>query len=273
MVFLLMVLTTSPVMSTEAQQKNGPWEKYALRVGGFISNQDTSSRMGSGLGVDVDMEELLDMDSTSTVFKIGGLWRFSDSTKHRLDLSWLAFHRKGSVTVDQTFEIEDRNGDTITVNAGTKVDSFFNIDIYQLSYSYSFMQDDRVDLAALFGLYVMPMDIGVEVTGLIDKEGTLDFTAPLPTLGLRMDIALTPKWFFRSSNQIFYLEYQNFKGSLLAIHGAVEYTLWDHMGLGLGVDSFRLKAEAEGEDYPYMDFRGNVELNYIGLELYVRIFF
>jgi hypothetical protein len=72
--------------------------------------------------------------------------------------------------------------------------------------------------------------VGVEVSGLIDnKEGTVDFSEPLPTFGLRMDIALTPKWFFRSGTQIFYLEYQDFKDSVLATHGAVEYTPWDHI--------------------------------------------
>ena len=108
--------------------------------------------------------------------------------------------------------------------------------------------------------------VGVEVSGLIDnKEGTLDFSAPLPTFGLRMDIALIPKWFFRSGTQIFYLEYQDFKGSVLATHGAVEYTPWDHICFGLGVDSFRLKDEAEGEDYPSMNFRGNVESTMLAL--------
>jgi hypothetical protein len=270
---IMLIAAANPVMSTETEQHKNPWETYSLTIGGFLSSLDTSFRVGSGLGLDLDAEELLDMDSTDTVFRVGGLWRFTDNKKHRLDLSWFAFHRSSSVTVDQTFEIEDRNGQTITIDAGEVVDTLFNIDIYQLSYSYSFLQDDRVDLAAQFGFYIMPMDIRVEVSGLAAEEGTLDFTAPLPTVGMRMDIVLTPKWFFRSGTQIFYLEYQNFKGSLLATYGAVEYKPWDRFGLGVGIDSFRLNVEAEGEDYPSMDFKGNVEFNYVGLQLYARIFF
>ena len=137
----------------------------------------------------------------------------------------------------------------------------------------SFLQDDRIDLAAQFGLYIMPIDIGIEVAGVPDEEGTLDFTAPLPTFGLRMDIILTPKWFFRSGAQVFYLEYQDFKGSLLATYGAVEYMPWDRIGFGLGIESFTLKIEGDGEDYPSIDLRGNVEFQYVGLQLYARIFF
>ncbi len=276
--FIILIISTALVIPSTAigagsEEDQGPWERYALRFGGFYSTLDTSFRVGAGIGVDIDMEELLDMDSTTTVFKVGGLWRFSDNKKHRLDLSWFAFRRTGSVEIDQTIEIEDRNGDTITLDPGTDVDSFFNIDIYQLSYSYSFLQDDRVDLAAQFGFYVMPMEVGIEVSGLVDEEGTLDFTAPLPTLGLRMDFVLTPNWYFRSGSQIFYLEYEQFKGSVLASHAAVEYVPWEHVGIGLGVESFRFKAESDGEDYPEIDFKGSVEFTYVGVELYTRIHF
>ncbi len=273
LICLMLSVTTSPVMGTENEQQKDPWETYSIIIGGFFSKLDTSFRMGSGFGLDLNAEELLDIDSNNTVFRVGGLWRFTDTERHRLDLSWFAFHRSGSSTVGETFEIEDKNGDIITIVAGTDVDTLLNIDILQLAYSYSFLQDDRIDLAALFGLFIMPIDIAIEVSGFPDEEGTLNFTAPLPSFGLRMDIVLTPKWFFRSGTQIFYLEYQNFKGSLMTMHGAVEYTPWDRIGFGLGIDSFTLKIEGEDEDYPYIDLTGKVEFHYVGLQLYARILF
>ena len=74
---------------------------------------------------------------------------------------------------------------------------------------------------AQLGLYIMPISFGIKATGLVDEKGDAKFTAPLPTVGFRMDVALAPKWFFRSGTQIFYLEYQQFKGSILAAQGAV----------------------------------------------------
>lgn len=273
LICLMLSVTTSPVMGTEAEQQKDPWEKYAIIMGGFISRLDTSVRFGSGLGFDLDAEELLDVDANDTVFRVGGLWRFTDTKRHRLDLSWFAFHRDGSSTVANTLEIEDPDGNIITILPGTEIDTLLDIDIFQLAYSYSFLQDDRIDFAAVFGLFIMPIDIELEVSGFANDEGTLDFTAPLPSFGLRMDLALTPKWFFRSGTQIFYLEYQSFKGSLLETHGAFEYMPWDRISFGLGVDSFRLKVEADDEDYPSIDLRGNVEFHYVGLQLYARIAF
>ena len=273
LICLMLSVTTSPVMGTEAEQQKSPWEKYSLMIGGFISTVNTSVSFGSGLGICLDAEELLDVDSSNTVFRVGGLWRFTDTKRHRLDLSWFAYHRSGSSTVGNALEIEDPDGDIITIDPGAEVDTLINIDIFQLAYSYSFLQDDRIDLAATFGLFIMPIVIELEVSGGGSGEGILNFTAPLPTFGLRMDFVLAPKWFFRSGTQIFYLEYQEFKGSLLAMHGAVEYKPWDRVGFGLGIDSFTLKIEAKDEDFPYIDLRGNVEFNYVGLQLYARIFF
>ncbi|MCK5195258.1 MAG: hypothetical protein KAQ71_15710, partial [Desulfobulbaceae bacterium] len=229
LICLMLSVTTSPVMGTEAEQQKDPLQAREAVHNGFFSSLDTSVRFGSGVGFDLDAEELLDVDSKTSVFRVGGLWRFTDTKRHRLDLSWFAFHRDGSSTVGSTIEIEDPDGDIITILPGTEVDTLLNIDIFQLAYSYSFLQDDRIDLAAVFGLFIMPIDIEIEVTGVPDEEGILDFTAPLPTFGLRMDFALTPKWFFRSGTQVFYLEYEDFKGSLLATHGAVEYMPWDRI--------------------------------------------
>ena len=135
------------------------------------------------------------------------------------------------------------------------------------------MQDDRIDLAAEIGLYIMPLNFGIKATGIIDEKGEASFTAPLPTAGFRMDIAFTPQWFFRGGTQIFYLEYENYTGAVLATQTAIEYVPWKHFGLGLGVDALRMQASADGEDYPGVDFNGNVEFSYVGLQIYGRVYF
>ena len=93
--------------------------------------------------------------------------------------------------------------------------SKYNMDIFQLNYSYSFIQDDRLDFAGIAGLYVMPISLGLDVTGLVDDQADQSFTAPLPALGLRLDILLAQKWYFRSSTQLFYIEYEDYTGTLI----------------------------------------------------------
>lgn len=258
---------------TPADASSSPWEKLSVSVGGYFSNTDSSVRLGAGLGVDLDVEQTLDMNAHSTVFRAQSGWRFSDNRKHRLDVSWFALHRRAHRTIGKDFDITRPNGSTTTVKAGSDVESHFDLDIYEMTYSYSFLQDRRVDLAVLTGLYVMPIDFGMTATGLTEANGSLKFAAPLPVLGYRMDFALTDKWFFRSQSQFFYVAYKNFQGRLSEMRGAVEYVPFKHVGVGLGFDTLHLSFEADGKDYPNLDMSGNVGFQNNGLQLYAKYFF
>jgi len=258
---------------SEGQSNAQPWETAGLSAGYFISAVDTSLRLGTGLGVDIDLEDLLGLDSTNSVFRVGGLWRFTDNQRHRLDLSWFSLSRDSTLNILGDITFENDEGEEITIGAGTTVDSFFDLDIYQLAYSYSFFQDDRLDLAAGIGLYIMPIDVGLSTSGLIDEQASADFTAPLPVVGLRMDVALTPRWYIRTGTQVFYVEYENFTGSILNVAAAVEYKPWEHVGIGVGFDALQIDIEAEGEDWPEIDLNGKLQFNYTGLQLYLRLFF
>ena len=250
-----------------------PWEKFGANFGVFISSLDSSFTIGSGVGLKIDVEDLLGLDSTNSVFRLDGLWRFSQNRRHRLDFNWFSFRRDGDRRIGQDITIGDGDDQT-TIAAGTDVEAFFDLDIYQLGYSYSFFQDERIDLAAGFSLYVMPIDFGLRATGLIDEQGSENFTAPLPAVGLRMDIALTPKWFIRTGSQVFYIEYEEFKGALLEFKAAIEYNPWKHVGLGLGFDTLSVNIEADGStDWPGVDLNGTVDFTYTGLQLYLRVFY
>ena len=268
-----LIFLIKPAWAENPVSNDTPWEKFNVNLGYFISNVNTDLRIGSGLGLSVDAEELLGLDITNSVFRVDASWRFTENRRHRLDFTWFSFRRNGSNTIGQDFTIEDNEGNEIIIPANTQVESFFDLDIYQPAYSYSFFQDDRMDLAASIGLYIMPINFGLKATGLVDVDETKKFTAPLPTLGLRADFALTPKWFLRSGFEIFYLEIDQFKGSIYESHVAIEYLPWKNLGFGLGFNAFDLNIGADGEDYPQIDFKGELDFKYIGLLLYAKMFF
>lgn len=269
---VIFVLIPRMGISEEWDLDERPWEKFGANLGVFISAVDSNITIGSGVGLKVDVEKLLGLDTTNSVFRADALWRFSKNRRHRLDFTWFSFNRDGSRQILEDITIGDGD-DQIIIEAGTAVDAFFDLDIYELAYSYSFFQDDRIDLAAGIGLYIMPIDFGITATGLVDEQGSEKFTAPLPVLGLRMDFALTPQWFIRTGSQVFYLEYENFTGSVLEFRAAVEYNPWAHVGIGLGFDSLSVNVEADGEDWPEIDLKGEFDFNYAGLQLYLRVFY
>ena len=210
-VFALAFLSPS-VVAAEEGEKAKPWERFNLNLGGFVTTFNSDIRIGSqssGFGIDVNGEDALGLDSSLTVFRADAVYRFTDNRRHRFDLTYIDLRRSATRTLQSDIQIKDQ-----TFSAGTTVDSLFDIKIIRGAYSYSLFQDERIDLGLSAGLYVMPIKIRVSSShsGTAEEES---ITAPLPVLGLRFDFAITPKFFLKQNIDFFYLQYQNFQGSLL----------------------------------------------------------
>jgi hypothetical protein len=270
-VFLAMSCTFGFAEESDAKKKaeNLPWEKASIDLGSFVSSASSNVRLSAnGLGIGIDLEEALGLDATQTVLRLGGTWRFSDNRRHRADLSWFALRRDGSTQLAQDIII-----DGVTYPTGTQVNTGFDLDVYKATYSYSFLQDDRMDIGAGIGLYIMPLRFEFSASGLINGQVSEAVTAPLPVFGLRADFALTPKWLLKSTIDLFYLEYEQFKGGVYSTSVAVEYKAFKRVGFGLGIENFNLAVEAEGQDYPEVDFMGKIEVSYFGAQLYGKVYF
>ena len=260
-----------PVSSHAADNTtyNLPWEKFSIQGGAFFAGLNNQVAVGSeSAGVAVDLEKALGLDTQNTIFRLGTLYRIGEKRRHRVDLDYLYFNRSATKTLGQGIVV-----DNVSLGAGTVVETTFNYQIIRAAYSYSFFQDDRMDLAGSFGLFVMPIKFEMSASGLGSSEGDFNFTAPLPAFGLRGDFAITPRWMLRTNVDFFYLEYESFKGALVDARVAVEYNPWEHFGFGLGLDSFKLKLSAEDEDYPSVDFQGTIKSQFFGVQLYARYFF
>ena len=268
-VLLTPILLSQPVHAESTGAEDLPWERFSLQVGGFISFLNSDVRIGSkelGVGLDIDVEEALGLETSLSVFRVDVLYRFGRSRRHRWDLAYFDFRRDASKVLESDI---DFNGRTFPI--GTTVESLFNLRIFRLSYSYSFFQDDRFDFSVSGGFYIIPIEVGIRADGVGDEK--MDIAAPLPTIGFRADLAITPKLFIIQGMEVFWLKFQNYQGSILSTHTAIEYRVWKHIGFGLGYDAFRLTIEAEGEDYPTIDFVGSIKTDYAGLLLYAKFFY
>jgi len=164
----------------------------------------------------------------------------------------------------------------ITINPSARVQTELNIDIYQVGYSYSFFQDDRLDLAVGVGAFVLPVDFSLQVdnpgAGPLVSEAE-SVTAPLPVFNLRADVAITPKWFLRTKAQIFYLEIGDFRGGIIDTLVGVEYMAFRNVGFGFNLENLSIGVEAEGNDYPEIDFQGRFDYDLLSAMLYLRFYF
>ena len=154
----------------------------------------------------------------------------------------------------------------------TDLHSKFNIDIFKAGYTYSFFHDDRMNLSAGGGLYVMPIEIELETENEKIAED-ISITAPLPVVMLNGEFAITPKWFLMLGMEVFYIEINDFTGSIFDVSAAIEYNAWKHVGLGLSVEFFDANVKAENKDaWPGADFIGVIDFELNGLMLYAKFY-
>lgn len=270
---VILVLLSSPVLAADKSRSDMPWAKGYVNLGAHVATFDSTFRLGLsniGIGIDLDVEDFLGLTSDNTAFRVDVGYRLGKSMRHKVDFSWFRYHREGEKVLTEDVELPPELGGE-TLPTGKTVSSIFNFDIYKLKYKYSFFLDDRVDLNAGIGAYVMPLKFGLGLKGQERTEESI--TAPLPVIGLGFDFAFTPKWFLRQSLDLFYLEMGEFRGSILNAQLALEYLPWKHLGFGAGIDALGIRLEAQGGDYPGIDFNGAFQFAYVGAQLYAKLYF
>ena len=252
-----------------------PWEKGAVRLGGFVAAFDSTVSFGlnNSPGVKINGEDQLGLDSSLSVFRADAMYRPGKSRRHELDFSFASYDRNGDVTLTRDLTIR---GHTYTV--GTEVKSTLDFDIIQGSYSYALIQSERMRIALGIGLYVVPLKTGLEFIttrgGSASEEGA-DTTVPLPVIGLRTEFQLLPRLYLNAGIDAFDLEITGFRGSMLDVFAGLEYRPWKHLGVGVGYNftGMHIDSEKSNSDYPGANFVGNVDVNFSGLLVYGKFSF
>ena len=249
------------------------WEKGSVSVGGMVAVFNSTLSLGAnGLGVAADAEKLLNLQSELNVFQLNALYRPGESRRNQIDFTYAAYHRSGQGVLDEDLVIGD-----VTLPAGTTLNTVFNFDIIRTTYSYAFLQDDRMRIAAGLGVYVLPLKYSINsaTTGGSGNIEGADVTLPLPALALRTDFMLSRNLYLTAGLDAMYIQISDFKGSLYDANIALEYRPWEHVGFGLGYTSFSAYVQGSGDSssYPGANFTGTVDVTYGGLMLYCNFLF
>jgi hypothetical protein len=249
------------------------WEKGSVSVGGLVAVFNSTLSLGANnLGVTADAEKLLNLQTELTVFQLNAMYRPGKTRRNQIDFTYAAYHRSGQGVLDEDLVIGD-----VTLPAGTTLNTVFNFDIMRTTWSYAFLQDDRMRIAAGLGVYVLPLKYSINSStagGNGNIEGA-DVTLPLPTFALRTDFMLSRNLYLTAGLDAMYIQISGFKGSLYDANIALEYRPWEHVGFGFGYTSFSAYVQGSGDSssYPGANFTGTVDVNYGGLMLYCNFLF
>ena len=238
-------------------------EKFSVSLGVFITDRNSNTSIGvSGdpMGTPVDLETDLGLDTSDTVFRLDGYYRFND--KHRIDISAFDLSRTSAKTIEKDI---DWNGTIYPID--TTVKGEFDLNIYKLAYTWAFMRRDKGYLGATAGLYIADIGTRLSAPNIAERSGG-SVTAPLPVVGLRGEYQISDKWSFRASGEFFALEYEDFDGSLIDLYAGIDYQLFEHAAIGVGLNSVTIDLGIESTD-----LNGELDWRYDGGLLFLKIDF
>ncbi len=247
----------------EGGEGSRPFDRWKVRAGAFfVLDAESEVRLDQKngiLGTSIDFDRDLDMDTSDTVPRVEGYYRFNKN--HRINLGWYQFNRSGTKVIDTEIKFGDA---TFPINAN--INSFFDLQSIQLSYQYSFYNVDKVELGVSLGAHLTDLDIGLH-TAEADIEESADALAPLPMVGAHLRYSITPKFDVLGRWQVFALDIGDYKGFWTDTSLLLEHRTFKHVGFGGGLNAFNFDFEAEDDD-----FLGSFDLRFTGIFLYLKVY-
>jgi len=224
--------------------------KYTLALGGFFPRVSTTLTLNSPLGggTDISAEDDLGLDDGTSSAWLSFNWRFQP--RHQLHVEWFQLNRKGSSTAGRSFTIFDT-----TIGVGASVNSKIDLNLGRLTYGYSIIRHNNLDLSFLVGAHVATAKATVTAAGNVTVNGTpvvgesrtessSTLSFPLPHLGGSLTYEFTPKLAGQLTLLAFALDIGDYSGSLLEVDAFMAYQLSKHFGLGGGLKYFNLNLQA-----------------------------
>ena len=251
-------------------------ERFKLRIGGFLIDRfDTTARFDSTqfpIGTLIDLEENFNLESSETVVRIDGFYRFN--RRHRLDWTYYRSRRSGTAIAEQDYIIGDPDDPDggFTIPKDARVRTQWDFDLLKVGYAWSFLNKRRYEMFIGAGLNIRNLDIEIEYQATlatfsdrdrIDGEGLI----PLPTAVIGGRWNLTQKWQSIFRYELFILEFGNYRGSQQDFQLLFEHSTFKHVGFGLGINTVDTNIRAQDEK-----IRGEFDSRILGLLGYISFY-
>ena len=255
-------------------------DRFRLYLGGFWANIDSEITL-NGQNVSpppLNIEDTLGLEDSKAVAWGGVRWRIS--RRNLLEFEFFQLNREGvQGFTDANIGVED-----FIVESGS-IDTAFDLSLGRLTYGFSAIRNDRMQLDLKAGLHIADMSAALQLSGnvcdtamgenppgcpLISSpvSAVEDITAPLPHLGASFSYAFTPKLAARVQVIGFAIELDSIDGSIIELDADVGWSPWRHFGIGAGLRYFNFDVKARTTE-----LNGEFAYQYFGPVVYIETTF
>ncbi len=246
----------------EAKSVANP-DKYMIRLSSYYVDRASTSFTvfdSSGIGVGISFDKDLGVDTTDSVARIDGYYRFND--RHRLEFGRFTVDRDGVTNLSTELKIGDE-----TFAFDETMTSSIEYTITKVGYAYSFYHSPQVELSLAAGLNITDYDLSY--FGSSGGGDAIGVTAPLPLFGLAMTYAMSPKWSVHFLSEAFYIDIEDtLKGTLLNNELSIEYRALKNFAIGVGITRVSTDFDVDDDDW-----QGSFSDSHRGYLVYGKLYF
>ena len=272
----LIIAFVPPVQAQDDGKSNRFDDRFRIYLGGFFPDVNSKIAINGSIvnTQPIDVDNQLGIEDTSSVLWGGAAWHIS--RRNSLEIEFFKLNRDGFTNlIPNPIAVGD-----LIIESGS-INTSFDISIGRLTYGFSVVRGDRMDIQLKAGLHVVDMSATLQLAGAVcdvtmgqmppgcpggqtPPDESEEFTAPLPHFGGSFRYAITPTIGARFEVIGFAIELDNIDGRLVEIDTDIVWYPWRHWGFGAGVRYFYVDVESQG-----LELNGKFEFEYFGPAVYV----
>ncbi len=211
-------------------------ERVRLSLGVARLSNNTNFQIDSSTGVPgtpVNAEDQFGLDKTDYEAVIQAMVRVGE--RHRLRFDYFSLDRSGHTVVTDPIVFRD-----VVLQPGDPLDSDLSIRTFSISYEYSFIHNDKFELAGTFGVSDTDISARARVqTQARHVDQTEDQAGPFPTFGLDATYVVSKRFYFDGRAQYFKVRVDDLDGSLGIYEIDALYRLRPNISFALGYTMLR----------------------------------
>jgi len=229
-----------------------------LSVGWVLSKFDTNLQADGTVvsGSDIDLDKDLNLDVSNGVAFIGGTWR--PFKNHEFGFGYFSNNTDGTRKLSRDIIFD---GVTYPVDSTVKAD--FNVDVYELSYTWWGMQKEDWALGLRLGLVGYSID--TSITLLLDSTGndvgnsvsnSVSPNVPAPAIGAAWRWRVADQWRLKAEVGYFSANVGGVDGSVSYFNAGAEWFPWARWGLTANYTYQSIDVSVDNSQ-----FNGNLDLS------------
>ena len=221
---------------------------------------DPSSAPPGTLGTPVNAENDLGLDHRQHQGRVDFMFRMRDRNKVRVD--YYESNRSGSQTLANDVIFGNQ-----TFPAGQVAQTTFDLQQFDITYTYSFIRNNRFEVGTGLAAYFLQLDlIGAVPAQNLRQEVTA--ATPFPALPLDFTWCISSRWAATAHAAFLKINHHDLSGRYWDNHADIQYRWVPNFVVGAGYSSIRTDLTHEGGSFP-----GVVNMTISGPELFVRFSF